>query len=55
MQGCRLRDCQERSSRVFQMKGGAYASDASADLQLDYELVCKIMDCLELEGKMEPF
>lgn len=41
-------------ARYFQMKGEAYASDASTDLQLDYELVCKIMDDLELEGKMEP-
>ncbi|RQW80726.1 MAG: hypothetical protein EHM14_03815 [Methanothrix sp.] len=39
-------------ARYFQMKGGAYASDASTDL-LDYELVCKIMDDLEKEGKME--
>ena len=38
----------------FQMKGEAYASDASIDLELDYELVCKIMDDLEKEGKMEP-
>ncbi|MGD0954183.1 MAG: hypothetical protein ABR985_17640 [Methanotrichaceae archaeon] len=38
----------------FQMKGEAYASDVSTDLQLDYELVYKIMDDLELEGKMEP-
>lgn len=38
----------------FQMKGEAYASDASTDLQLDYELVCKIIDDLELDGKMEP-
>jgi Arc/MetJ-type ribon-helix-helix transcriptional regulator len=37
----------------FQMKGVAYASDASMDLQLDYELVCKIMDDLEKEGCME--
>jgi hypothetical protein len=37
----------------FQMKGVAYASDASTDLQLDYELVCKITDDWELEGKME--
>jgi hypothetical protein len=37
----------------FQMKGEAYASDASTDLQLDYELICKIMDDLEKEGKME--
>ena len=35
------------------MKGEAYASDASTDLQLDYELICKIMDDLEKEGKME--
>jgi Arc/MetJ-type ribon-helix-helix transcriptional regulator len=37
----------------FKMKGEAYASDASTDLQLDYELVCKIMDDLEMEGNME--
>jgi hypothetical protein len=37
----------------FQMKGEAYASDASTDLQLDYELVCEIMDDLEKDGKME--
>ncbi|MDD2756252.1 MAG: hypothetical protein PHS80_12085 [Methanothrix sp.] len=37
----------------FQMKGEAYASDASTDLQLDYEQVIQIMDDLEKEGKME--
>jgi hypothetical protein len=37
----------------FRMKGEAYASDASTDLQLDCELICKIMDDLEMEGKME--
>jgi len=37
----------------FQMKGEAYVSDASTDLELDYEMVCKIMDDLEMEGKME--
>lgn len=37
----------------FQMKGEAYASDASTDLELDYELVCRIMDDLEKVGKME--
>ena len=37
----------------FRMKGEAYASDASTDLELDYELVCKIMDDLEMEGKMD--
>ena len=37
----------------FRMLGEAYASDASSDLELDYELVCKIMDDLELEGQIE--
>jgi hypothetical protein len=37
----------------FQMKGEAYASDASTDLQLNYELVCEIMDDMEKDGKME--
>ncbi len=37
----------------FKMKGEAYASEASTDLELDYELVCKIMDDLEKEGQME--
>src|SRR5512136_1892244 len=37
----------------FEMKGEAYASDASTDLQLDYQLVCDIMEDLEKEGKME--
>jgi Arc/MetJ-type ribon-helix-helix transcriptional regulator len=37
----------------FKMKGEAYASDASTDLQLDYDLVCKIMDDLEKEGRLE--
>jgi hypothetical protein len=35
------------------MKGEAYASDASTDLQLDYDLVCRIMDDLEKEGQLE--
>jgi hypothetical protein len=38
---------------AIQMKGEVYASDASTDLQLDYELICKIIDDLEKEGKME--
>ena len=37
----------------FKMLGEAYASDASSHLELDYELVCKIMDELENEGQME--
>ena len=44
---------QERNCWVFPDKGRNIASDASTDLQLDYELVCKIMDDLEKEGKME--
>ena len=37
----------------FKRRGEAYASDASLDLELDYELVCKIMDDLKTEGQME--
>ena len=37
----------------FKTKGEAYASDASADLQLDIQLVLDIMDDLEKEGKLE--
>lgn len=37
----------------FKLKGEAYASDASTDLQLDYELVCDIMGDLQKEGKLE--
>ncbi len=37
----------------FKMLGEAYASNASSDLELDYELVSKIMDDLEREGLME--
>jgi Arc/MetJ-type ribon-helix-helix transcriptional regulator len=54
---CRDVDYESAKKEVagyFQMKGEAYASDASTDLELDYELVCKIMDDLEKEGKMEP-
>lgn len=38
----------------IQMKGEVYASDARTDLQLDYELVYRIMDDLQKEGKIEP-
>lgn len=37
----------------FQMKSEVYAFDASTDLEQDYDLMCKIMDDLEKEGKME--
>jgi Arc/MetJ-type ribon-helix-helix transcriptional regulator len=37
----------------FKMKGEAYASDASQDLELDLEPVCTIMDDLEKEGQLE--
>ena len=53
---CRDLDYETAKKEVagyFQMKGEAYASDASADLELDYDLVCRIMDDLEKEGKME--
>jgi len=36
-----------KKSPDFRMLGEAYASDASSDLELDYELICKIMDDLD--------
>ena len=43
----------KKVASYFRMKGEAYASDASTDLEQDYDLVCRIMDDLEREGKME--
>ena len=43
----------KEAAGYFGMKGEAYASDASTELELDYDLVCRIMDDLEKEGKME--
>lgn len=40
-------------SGYFKRWGEAYASEASLDLELDYELVCRIMDDLKKEGQME--
>ena len=37
----------------FKSKGEAYPSGASADLNLDYKLVCKITDELQREGRLE--
>ena len=38
----------------FQRKAKRTPPRSSTDLATDYELICKIMDDLELEGKMEP-
>lgn len=48
-----MRPPKKEVSGYFEIKGKAYASDASSDLELDYELVCKIRDDQELEGQME--
>jgi len=37
----------------FQSRGEAYPSDASEDLELDYDLVCQITDELRREGRLE--
>ncbi len=37
----------------FKSKGEAYPSDASADLGLDYKLVCRITDELRRKGRLE--
>ena len=37
----------------FEARGEAYPSDASADLEIDYDLVCQITDELQREGRLE--
>lgn len=37
----------------FQSRGEAYPSDASEDLELDYDLVCQITEELQKEGRLE--
>ena len=36
----------------FQERGEAYASEIEEDLELDYKLICQIMDELEREGRL---
>lgn len=40
-------------SGYFQSRGEAYPSDASEDLELDYDLVCQITEDLRPEGRLE--
>jgi len=49
-----FKSAKKEVSSYFRRKGEAYASDASFDLQIEYDLVCRIMDVLEEEGKLEP-
>jgi len=37
----------------FQERGKAYPSDVEEDLELDYELVCQIVEELKREGRLE--
>lgn len=39
----------------FQERGEAYASEIEEDLELDYKLVCQIMDELKREGRLAYF
>jgi len=36
----------------FQERGEACASEIEEDLELDYELICQIMDELKREGRL---
>lgn len=40
-------------SGYFQSRGEAYPSDASEDLELDYDLVWEITEELRREGRLE--
>jgi Arc/MetJ-type ribon-helix-helix transcriptional regulator len=37
----------------FQERGEAYPSDIEEDLELDYKLICQIVDELKREGRLE--
>jgi Arc/MetJ-type ribon-helix-helix transcriptional regulator len=37
----------------FQGRGEAYPSDIEEDLELDYKLICQIVDELKREGRLE--
>jgi len=37
----------------FQSKGEAYPSQIEEDLELDYKLICQIVDELKREGRLE--
>ena len=37
----------------FQKRGEAYPSEVEEDLELDYELVCQIVEELKREGRLE--
>ena len=37
----------------FPERGEAYASEIEEDLELDYKLICQIMDELKREGRLE--
>jgi len=38
----------------FQERSEAYPSEIEEDLELDYELVCQIVEELKREGRLEP-
>jgi len=37
----------------FQERGKAYPSDIEEDLELDYKLICQIVEDLKREGRLE--
>ena len=37
----------------FQRRGEAYPSDIEDDLELDYKLICQIVEELKREGRLE--
>ena len=43
---------QKEVMEYFQERGEAYASEIEEDLELDYKLICQIMDELKREGRL---
>jgi len=48
-------DARNEIVEYFQEKGEAYPSEIEEDLNLDYKLICEIVDELKREGRLKVF
>jgi biopolymer transport protein ExbD len=46
-------DARKEIVEYFQEKGEAYPSEIEEDLELDYKLICEIVDELKREGRLK--
>ena len=48
-----MRPLRSKSWGTFRERGEAYPSEIEEDLELDYKLICQIVDELKREGRLE--